>query len=338
MRIRAQQRRQGYTLVELLVSMALIMAIMAILSEAFVVGLDTFRKLKAVADMAESLRNAAAVLRRDLNSDHFDARIRPSDPLFGSTVKPREGYILIYQGGAAVADGTQDGVTTYHATNHVLQMAVKLRGNRQADFFSALVPAGSPLLGNTTFFNQPPDARYQQNGMYYSQWAEVAYYLQPLGTSATIYGASPTPLYGLYRTQRLLTPNASAANGQVAAGTAGYSQISVQPGSNPMVFNQPSDVMTVANRSFVPANLLAGTDGGGVDQLLVSNVTSFTVRTIGISQNAIGAGQGNFALAYPIGGYDSANAGGNLFGVEITIRVWDLKTQQTRQVTIIQDL
>jgi hypothetical protein len=172
--------------------------------------------------------------------------------------------------------------------------------------------------------------------MYYSQWAEVAYYLQPIpGAVATIDGVSPTQLYGLYRSQKLLTPNASAANGQVAAGTPGYNQISVQPGSNPMTFNQPSDVVTAANRCLVPANLVAGTDptAGTVDQLLVSNVTSFTVRPIMVQQGII------VTTDAPAGGYDSSTIGnGSLYGVEITIRIWDLKTKQTRQVTIIHDL
>ena len=51
------KRRSAFTIVELLVALALIMFIMAILSEAFVAGLTTFRNLKAVADMAERLRS-----------------------------------------------------------------------------------------------------------------------------------------------------------------------------------------------------------------------------------------------------------------------------------------
>ena len=45
------RRRQGFTIVELLVAMALIVLIMSIISEAFVEGLGTFRELKGIGDL-----------------------------------------------------------------------------------------------------------------------------------------------------------------------------------------------------------------------------------------------------------------------------------------------
>ena len=65
------RQRRAFTLVEMLVAMALIIFIMAILSEAFVAGLETFRQLKAIGDMQEKLRSVATVLRRDLAAEHF---------------------------------------------------------------------------------------------------------------------------------------------------------------------------------------------------------------------------------------------------------------------------
>src|SRR5439155_10425507 len=47
-----RQKRQGFTLVEMLVAMALTIFIMVIMSEAFVAGLETFRQLKAIGDMS----------------------------------------------------------------------------------------------------------------------------------------------------------------------------------------------------------------------------------------------------------------------------------------------
>jgi len=47
---------RGFTLAELLVVMALIVLIMSILEEAFVEGVESFRKLKAIGDMQETLR------------------------------------------------------------------------------------------------------------------------------------------------------------------------------------------------------------------------------------------------------------------------------------------
>jgi len=56
-------RRIGFTLIEVLVAMALTMFIMVILSQCFVQGLETFRVLKAIGDMQERLRTASNVLR-----------------------------------------------------------------------------------------------------------------------------------------------------------------------------------------------------------------------------------------------------------------------------------
>lgn len=66
------RRRPGLTLVEMLVSLALSVFMMAILSEAFVTGLKAFGQLKALADMEQQLRTAATILRRDLKAPHFE--------------------------------------------------------------------------------------------------------------------------------------------------------------------------------------------------------------------------------------------------------------------------
>lgn len=55
--------RRGFTLFELLVAMAQVVLIMAILSEAFVAGIESFRSLKALADLGEQLRGEAVALR-----------------------------------------------------------------------------------------------------------------------------------------------------------------------------------------------------------------------------------------------------------------------------------
>jgi hypothetical protein len=62
------RQRQGFTIVELLVAMALTLFIMVILSQAFVAGMETFRQLKAVGDMNDRLRTASTFLRSDLRA------------------------------------------------------------------------------------------------------------------------------------------------------------------------------------------------------------------------------------------------------------------------------
>src|SRR5688572_11398631 len=66
------RRRPAFTLVEMMVSVALVLFIMVILTEAFGKGLESFRTLKSVGDMESRLRAADMVLRRDLKADHFE--------------------------------------------------------------------------------------------------------------------------------------------------------------------------------------------------------------------------------------------------------------------------
>src|SRR3954471_20148292 len=99
------RRRQGFTLVELMVAMALIVFIMAILAQAFGAASKTFRDLKGAGDLAERLRAINTMLRRDLAADHFEGKKRLSDPNFWSQGPPREGFFRLFQGGPSVSEG-----------------------------------------------------------------------------------------------------------------------------------------------------------------------------------------------------------------------------------------
>src|SRR5438552_800776 len=100
------RRRTGFTLVEMLVSMALVIFIMVILSEAFVVALETFSKLKGIGDMEERLRMVATVLRSDLQADHFGDRTTLSSLNFDRDGPPTSGFFRIWQGAPITAEGT----------------------------------------------------------------------------------------------------------------------------------------------------------------------------------------------------------------------------------------
>src|SRR5579884_1880068 len=121
------KRRQGFTLVELLVAMALIIFMMAILSGAFQAALGTFRNLKAQGDLAEKLRATAQILQRDLAANHFDGNRRLSDPTFWNNGPPQQGFFQIWHGSipSAVAGNLSfdegadpDGIHSYRTANH----------------------------------------------------------------------------------------------------------------------------------------------------------------------------------------------------------------------------
>src|SRR5262245_50566462 len=67
-------RRIGFTITELLASMALIVFIMSVLAESFSAGVETRNDLKAMGDMAERLRGASIHLREEMLAagGHFE--------------------------------------------------------------------------------------------------------------------------------------------------------------------------------------------------------------------------------------------------------------------------
>ena len=92
------RQRSGFTLVEMMVAMALTIFVMVILSECFILGLETFSGLKAVGDMQEELRTTTTLLRADLSLDHFEGKRRLSDPVANFTnERIREGFFVIGQ-------------------------------------------------------------------------------------------------------------------------------------------------------------------------------------------------------------------------------------------------
>src|SRR5436190_3702011 len=94
------QRRHAFTLVEMLVSVALIIFIMVLLTQAFVAGLETFRQLKAIGDMEEKLRATTTILRRDLAADHFEPGRRLSNWDWNQG-PAQKGFFRIWQGSPA---------------------------------------------------------------------------------------------------------------------------------------------------------------------------------------------------------------------------------------------
>jgi len=247
------RRRTGFTLVEVLVAMALTLFIMSILSAAFVAATSAVSDLKAAGDLAERLRGAANVLRRDLAADHcydLNGNLLPLSALWGPSPgsPPASGFFRIYQGGptqpmpagppAALPQFTNfdegvdlDGIHSYISTNHALHYTIGLHGTLRSDFLSAWVP-GSPLIAPFTGsagggVYQFPDNFYQDTaGPYNAQTAEVAVFLAPNGDITDPTTPPALPLYGLYRRQLLTVPSSWT---QPAGTPPGYSEVSTVP-------------------------------------------------------------------------------------------------------------
>jgi prepilin-type N-terminal cleavage/methylation domain-containing protein len=270
--------RSGFTIVELLVSMALILFIMAILSEAFSTAAQVFRDFKALGDMAGRLRSVTQLVRDDLRSYHFSGNRRLSDANFWAKGPPDQGFFRIWQQAAEVQEGSSttvdyEGVPSFTSTGTWLHFTVNKRGNNSTDFFLAdlsQVSSGSPLLGYGALSpipgDPPLDSKYQypSASVYTSQWAEIAWFLKPNGATITntINGTvTSTPLYSLYRRQVLAvadnynlnwTPNYQGATSPPpysASSTTGYDDICYKTDSTPnFYFNSPSDVTQPTRR------------------------------------------------------------------------------------------
>jgi prepilin-type N-terminal cleavage/methylation domain-containing protein len=240
-----KHKHAGFTLVELMVAMALTLFIMVILSQAFVTALETFAGMKGIGDMQQNLRTAGNILKSDLSEDHFEGKRRLSDFAGGSpllvTQPAQAGFFTVVQqsamGSANYIDEGEDtysvpGVRSYRATDHVLYLTVKRKGNRLENFFSASLQ-GSPadlgtFFGKATAYDvdprfQLPYVTYTQPyfpgsgaAFYSSQWAEVIYYLKRTGSTEEPNNPNSslgTPTYGLYRAQFVMVPDATNVTG-----------------------------------------------------------------------------------------------------------------------------
>jgi prepilin-type N-terminal cleavage/methylation domain-containing protein len=220
--------RTGFTLIELMVAMALTLFIMVILSQAFVLALTTFSGLKGIGDMQLNLRSAATIIRSDLGNYHFDGSRRVSDPDIAIN-PPRQGFFMVYQGKPSyevnganrisvwpnTCEGLDtEGVYSYVSVNHVLYFTTRLLGNSYEDFYRTPLGAANgltflnltPLGVNpqaaadstlTPIINQPNVSQ-----TFASAWAEIYYCLMQTGSTAEPDNPGSTlgtPLYGLYR-------------------------------------------------------------------------------------------------------------------------------------------
>jgi type II secretory pathway pseudopilin PulG len=320
------RRRQGFTITELLVAFALIIFIMVILTEAFSAGLESFRQLKAIGDMQEKLRAAFIVMKRDLQAEHFeDARgNRLSDIDLRSQEPPDAGYFRLWQRWDPTAPNAQQSynftpsstvwcstlegvdnsfIPVTRATEHVLAFTVRLRGPMPGDYFTAPLPGVNHAAEDQMRQMCPPDFWVQNTGTpppsflnpMYSQWAEVAYFLKPVNRNA---GA--TPLYALYRRQRLLGAEANAVTITWAQRPEidAYAEVSFPPPATgqTLPLNDLRRITIPENRfgstatrgGVYPANLNGWTleeqlginDIRAGDDLLITNVISFDVKAV----------------------------------------------------------
>ena len=310
--------REAYSLVELLVAMAIIIFMLSIMSQAFVIATTCMQGMKTVGELIERVRPVMNIMQRDLSADHFDGTKKLCDSNFWDYGLPREGYFSIIQGGGSEQEIPSSGSVKYYisnsTSNHALTFTSRLPGKNPTEFYSAEYPSAHKVRMNAIY--NYPNASYSAFPAYmmvqnakrfdfipdiiHCKWAELAYFIKPNGSVVPKDPAGSyvdLPLHDLYRQQRVILPDVSDMNkaGISNATPDPFYQFShyVDTATNIVVFNQPSDVTApwkrFGNRGVAPAGLpnfkayadLNGrNDFGNNSDLVLTNVISFDVRII----------------------------------------------------------
>jgi len=266
-------RRQGFTLVELLVSMAIIIFMLSIMSQAFVIATTCMQGMKTVGELIDKVRPVMTIMQRDLAADHFDGTKKLCDPDFWEYGPPREGYFSIIQGGVSEQETPVSvaGPVKYYisnsSSNHALTFTSRLPGKNPTEFYTAEYPSitahkdrmnGIYNYPNSTYaafptYMMPQNARRFDfiRDIIHCKWAELAYFIKPNGSvvakdSAAIPLRADLPLHDLYRQQRVILPDVSDMNkaGIPNASPDPFNLFShhVDSATNKVIFNQPADV------------------------------------------------------------------------------------------------
>ncbi|MDY3559495.1 type II secretion system GspH family protein [Gemmata sp. JC673] len=218
----ARRGRAAFTLPELLVVVTVTLILMSILVQATTIITNTVSEAKAQGDFVGQERMAIAVMRRDLQLDHFleedgkpnlgrkvsDQRIDQATVVNGLlTYKPpRSGYFWVYAPPAKSRTGwTYDpsqpptwnveegddnaGFGSSRAGSHFMQFTIVVPGGAPQNTLTADVPMGDPNVITGTC-------------------AEVAYFLERHNPPRTTSGLAGAPeVYKLIRRQRLAARN-----------------------------------------------------------------------------------------------------------------------------------
>jgi hypothetical protein len=319
--------------------------------------------------MQEKLRATSSLLRDDLLQAHFDSAQKLSTISTIAPGRPVGGYFYIRHW-ASVSEGV-DGLNVPSlrmnanaAQTPVLCFTVRRQGTLPEDYFTARIPTtGAPLSATERLlFGQGP-ADYHlpppNDSVLISREAEIGYFLVATGDTA----AGTTPLYSLRRRVRVVVPDSPPVSGSLNVGAgrvpatlwaSRYAEVSCMPdyvGNQPtfLHFNRfadltnpdrqvmsqprPRSLTVVAGRPQPLVQLGTGGQGDPTwfgDDLVLTDVISFNVRILR-------PGAADFVDLNSV--YNTGvTPGTRINALEITIRVWDVKTQLTRQMTIVQDM
>ena len=365
MRSRHNSVRAGFTLVELMISAAITVMIMTILSICFQTSMKAMSAMRAQGDAADQLRAVGEVIKRDVDATHF----LPSDPgsngnTAGSRMKNRGRRVSDYEGVLPRAgffqlqspDSTSEGndgvFNSYRNIGCSIWMTAVLTGGSEGNLFTASIPASPPTIPQPLAIS--------------SEAAEVAYFLRASGE----FTATQAPLYNLYRRQRLVAVD---VNKQTQFNNLlndpnpfirGVAQTFISTSQLNATQANRMDTLYAASRPGFPNPLgTPGTGGTLGDDIILSNVLSFeikptwawtaagaprTPRPYGLNAGQttdfpfdnLGTPTGSnvFDLVPPLPGTNGTAPSYYINAVQVRLRIYDPKARTARQTTFVFDL
>lgn len=180
--------RAGFTLIEMLMSVTLVLIMMVMFAEVFQVAGNSVTKQRTLADNDQNARTFVTIMRGDLDKRTFRSMIPfyAGEPAANSATpfNSRRGYFYISNNG--LGDGTDD------VLQFTVMSTVSLRNSDESPYYGAAVQLPFPAPGAWTtnpaqgvynFLqnpNQPDrdDGQIISNGAASSRAAEISYFMR----------------------------------------------------------------------------------------------------------------------------------------------------------------
>ena len=291
--------RSGFTLVELMVALALALFILGLFSYLMVAATGSVSTMKGISAADQSVRATINVFRRDLANVYLSngtvGELSPSDLFTGPERIASRGFITIEENDRSHPQGIDAfGAPVELDTDDVIGFVVGLDGRRPDNIFYGKVAHQNTTpgdavdaSGNIVDFGEYMDSRHNfpalrfdsdGNSLYTSRFAEVWFYLRPMGRQHNLEdsGVNPDntgsrqyarpalpPLYTLYRRQLLvaddarLNPNEPGSVANNFVGGALLNTGLTPQNLNPATFSNQfyADFDLSARRAFNPSSV-----------------------------------------------------------------------------------
>jgi type II secretory pathway pseudopilin PulG len=210
---RCAHARAGFTLVEMLVAVALTLFIMGLFAVLMQSATRGVREAKGIASIDQKLRNAVGAIRADLRQVFLannGTRFSPADLFTRADRIPTQGFFTIENNDRILLQGIDDkGNPIEHDHDDVLGLTVRREGNSAAEMFYGSArftnnnyPMPNYTVGGSavdlgTYLDsiwRGPSSRFDApgNATVTSQYAEVWYFARPDG-AATLQDVGADP-------------------------------------------------------------------------------------------------------------------------------------------------